>query len=85
LQNCELQEICDVRHDAAGKLTCWAQKNLRESIGKSKLSKGMTMTSRSKILVAYTAALGLSAFFCTPVGAQSNRVAPAAQCDGNFG
>jgi hypothetical protein len=43
------------------------------------------MTDASKILVAYAAAIGLSALICIPVGAQSSRLAPAAQCDGNFG
>lgn len=43
------------------------------------------MTGASKILVAYAAAICLSALICTPAGAQSNRVAPAVQCDGNFG
>jgi hypothetical protein len=43
------------------------------------------MTDASKILVAYTAAIGLSALICTPVGAQSSRLAPAAQCNGNLG
>jgi hypothetical protein len=43
------------------------------------------MTGTSNIVVAYTAAIGLSALICTPVGAQSSRLVPAAQCDGNFG
>jgi hypothetical protein len=43
------------------------------------------MNGASKILVAYVAGIGMSALICTPVGAQSSRLAPAAQCDGNFG
>ncbi len=43
------------------------------------------MTGASKILVAYAAAIGLSALICAPVGAQPSFLAPAAHCDGNVG
>jgi hypothetical protein len=42
------------------------------------------MTGASNILVAYAAAIGLSALVCAPVGAQPSGLAPGTQPGGNI-
>jgi hypothetical protein len=63
----------------AGKRTAREQENPRGTLGKTKLSKGLSMTGASKILIACAAAIGLSALICTPARAQPSSLAPATQ------
>ena len=72
-------------HDAAGKRTAREHGNPRGSLGKSKLSKGMSVTGASKILLAYAAAIALPTFICAPAVGQPSSLAPATQPGGHIG